>query len=50
MDIVKLLDDADIAYSPNNPPQFTCEKCGNEMYPEYYKNALGVEFKISDVQ
>ncbi|BDP89182.1 hypothetical protein EfmAA818_27780 [Enterococcus faecium] len=50
MDVVKFLDDADIANDPNNPPQFTCEKCGKEMYPEYYRNALGIEFKISDVQ
>ena len=49
MDVVKFLDDADIANDPNNPPQFTCEKCGKEMYPEYYRNALGIEFKISDV-
>ena len=32
MDVVKFLDDADIANDPNNPPQFTCEKCGKEMY------------------
>ena len=50
MDVVKFLDDADIANDPNNPPQFTCEKCGKEMYPEYYSNALGIEFKISDRQ
>ncbi|HBM8942603.1 TPA: hypothetical protein NOB03_001137 [Enterococcus faecium] len=50
MDVVKFLDDADIANDPNNPPQFTCEKCGKEMYPEYYRNALGIEFKISDLQ
>ncbi|MDU3946533.1 MAG: hypothetical protein E7G99_16105 [Enterococcus avium] len=49
MDVVKFLDDADIANDPNNPPQFTCEKCGKEMYPEYYRNALGIEFKISDM-
>ncbi|NVN79547.1 hypothetical protein GM526_21095 [Enterococcus avium] len=50
MDVVKFLDDADIANDPNNPPKFTCEKCGKEMYPEYYRNALGIEFKISDLQ
>ena len=50
MDVVKFLDDADIANDPNNHPQFTCEKCGKEMYPEYYRNALGIEFKISDLQ
>ncbi|MDQ6112994.1 hypothetical protein [Enterococcus gallinarum] len=49
-DVVKFLDDVDIANDPNNPPKFTCEKCGKEIYPEYYRNALGIEFKISDVQ
>ncbi|MBB6514452.1 hypothetical protein GGQ92_003305, partial [Gracilibacillus halotolerans] len=22
---------------PTVPPQFSCEQCGGEMYPEYYK-------------
>jgi hypothetical protein len=31
-------------------PNLPVEKCGKEMYPEYYRNALGIEFKISDLQ
>ena len=31
------------------PPMFACEKCGGEMYPEYYKGVHGVEYKISDI-
>ncbi|MEB3102965.1 transposase [Paenibacillaceae bacterium T2] len=27
------MDDGD----PTVPPQFSCEECGGEMYPEYYK-------------
>ena len=32
------------------PPQFSCEKCGGTMYPEYYKGLHGYEYKISDIQ
>jgi len=31
------------------PPQFSCEKCGGTMYPEYYKGLHGNEYKITDV-
>jgi len=30
------------------PPMFACEKCGGEMYPEYYKGLHGVEYRIED--
>ncbi|HWQ41541.1 MAG TPA: hypothetical protein VN456_05840 [Desulfosporosinus sp.] len=33
-----------------HPPQFSCEKCGGDMYPEYYKGLHGYEYKISDIQ
>lgn len=31
-------------------PRFTCENCGGEMYPEYYKSTHGLEYKLSDYQ
>ncbi len=34
---------------PTIPPKFSCETCGGEMYPEYYKGVHGVEYKLSDV-
>ena len=40
------MDDGD----PTVPPQFSCSKCGGEMYPEYYKGIHGYEYKISDVR
>ena len=39
------MDDGD----PTAPPQFSCEKCGGAMYPEYYKGLHGNEYKITDV-
>jgi len=30
--------------------RFTCENCGGEMYPEYYKSTHDVEYKLSDYQ
>jgi hypothetical protein len=33
---------------PNIPPRFSCEKCGGEMYPEYYKCIYGQQYKITD--
>ena len=50
MEVVHFLDAGDVAFDPENAPQFDCEKCGGEMYPEYYKNVLGYEFRISDRQ
>lgn len=50
MDVVKFLDGSDLMFEPEAPPQFSCKRCEGEMYPEYYKNDLGVEFRISDVQ
>jgi hypothetical protein len=40
------MDDGD----PTVPPQFTCQKCGKAMYPEYYKGVQGFEYKISDLR
>jgi len=40
------MDDGD----PTVPPQFSCGKCGEDMYPEYYKGLHGHEYKISDIQ
>ncbi len=34
---------------PTVPPQFSCEDCSGQMYPEYYKGIHGYEYKISDV-
>lgn len=39
------MDDGD----PMTPPMFSCEKCGGQMYPEYYKGVHGIEYKLSDV-
>ena len=36
------LDDGD----PTVPPQFSCEYCGDPMYPEYYKGLRGNEYKF----
>lgn len=49
-DVVRFLDDSDIEYDSQSAPQFTCDKCGGAMYPKYYKNQFGYEFKISDVE
>jgi hypothetical protein len=38
------MDDGD----PELPPQFACEKCGGEMYPEYYKGLYGDEYRLED--
>lgn len=38
------MDDGD----PTIPPQFTCEACGREMYPEYYKGVHGYEYRLED--
>ena len=29
--VVDLLDGTDLEYEPNQPPQFSCEKCGGEF-------------------
>ncbi|NTZ16198.1 hypothetical protein EXW96_22150 [Paenibacillus sp. JMULE4] len=39
-----MMDDGD----PEVPPQFACESCGGEMYPEYYKGVHGYEYRIED--
>lgn len=36
------MDDGD----PEVPPQFACEACDGEMYPEYYKGIHGYEYRI----
>jgi hypothetical protein len=40
------MDDGDLTV----PPQFSCEKCGGEMYPEYYEGIRGHIYKIEDVK
>jgi len=37
-----MMDDGD----PEVPPQFSCEACDGEMYPEYYKGVHGYEYRI----
>jgi hypothetical protein len=39
-----MMDDGD----PEVPPQFSCETCGGEMYPEYYKGVHGYEYRIEE--
>ncbi|SPF53443.1 conserved hypothetical protein [Candidatus Desulfosporosinus infrequens] len=39
-----------VRYIQTVPPQFSCEKCGRDMYPEYYKGLHGYEYKISDIR
>jgi hypothetical protein len=34
---------------PTTPPRFICEKCGGEMYPEYYEEIHGHEYKLSGI-
>jgi predicted nucleic-acid-binding Zn-ribbon protein len=48
-DIVEFLDGTDIEYNPNSAPQFSCDKCDGVMYPVFYRNQLGKEFRINDV-
>jgi hypothetical protein len=38
------MDDGD----PEVPPQFACEECGGEMYPEYYKGVHGYEYRLEN--
>lgn len=35
---------------PSVPPMFSCEKCGAQMYPEYYKGIHGIEYRLSDMK
>ena len=49
-DVVEFLDGMDVDSNPFVPSQFTCKKCGEEMYPKYYKNEFGYTFQISDVR
>ena len=39
------MDDGDLSV----PPMFSCQECGGEMYPEYYKGVHGNEYRLSDV-
>ena len=34
---------------PEAPPQFSCEACGGEMYPEYYKGN-GFCFRVQGIE
>ena len=43
-DVVEFLDGMDVDSNPFSPPQFTCKKCGEEMYPKYYKNEFDYTF------
>ncbi|WP_202749056.1 hypothetical protein [Enterococcus lactis] len=47
-EIVIMLDGSDLAYSPDQLPQFVCEDCGGAMSPVYYRNELGYEFRLED--
>lgn len=35
---------------PTTPPMFSCETCGGQMSPEYYRGIHGIEYKISDIR
>lgn len=41
-----IMDDGDLTVAP----QFSCEKCGGVMYPEYYKGVHGYEYRITDIR
>lgn len=43
-DVVEFLDGTDLDVDPDSPPQFSCERCGGVMVPEYYINELGRKF------
>lgn len=47
-DVVRQFDLMD-GGDPSVPPQFACERCGGEMYPEYYKGVHGYTYKLSDL-
>jgi hypothetical protein len=47
IDVVREFDLMD-GGDPTTPPRFSCEQCGGEMYPEYYKGIYGQEYKLSD--
>jgi len=49
LNVVRSFDEMDDG-DPTVPPQFSCEKCGGTMYPEYYKGIHGYEYKITDVK
>ncbi|QCI86086.1 hypothetical protein FA707_03700 [Vagococcus zengguangii] len=49
-EIIETIEFLDEDFSPLTAPQFSCEKCGGEMYPQYYRNFCGIEFQLSDVQ
>lgn len=45
-EVVDLLDGSDLEYDTNHLPQVTCKSCESERYPEYYRNAAGIEFQV----
>jgi ribosome biogenesis SPOUT family RNA methylase Rps3 len=47
---VQFIEGMDIDVDPLSAPQFRCAVCSGAMYPEYYKNSYGYEFRISDKQ
>ena len=46
--IVDYMDSQDIEFDSENPPQFRCDNCKGEMYPKYYKNQKGKEFRMPE--
>lgn len=43
-EVVTMLDGTDLAFSPDQPPQFICENCGGEMYRT--SSAMNLNLKI----
>ncbi|RAV19921.1 hypothetical protein DQG23_18530 [Paenibacillus contaminans] len=43
-----LMNEISLFGDPEIPPQFACEKCGGEMYPEYFKGLHGYEYRLED--
>lgn len=35
---------------PMDPPRFSCERCGNEMVPVYYKSVHGIIYDYSELK
>ena len=47
LDVVRSFDLSDDG-DPEVPPQFSCETCGGEMYPEHYNGVHGYEYRWVD--
>lgn len=48
-EIVKHFDSMD-GGDPMDPPRFSCERCGNEMVPVYYKSVHGIIYDYSELK